>query len=226
MLELIDVEKNIINKPDYVDDGFLLCAPYYADKYPEILDVFNNEKYLSFVENILEKWFILYLYSNNCVPPNNGKTKAVRIHVDTPRTIPNYNYAVGSLILLDDFNEVNGATWLLPASQNQKEKPDEDFFYKNAERLIAPKGSVLFFNPSVWHSAGINNSDNWRSCLILAFCKAWMKQRVDIPRFIKHIDANKISPKVQQILGFNAQPPASFDEFYNKEEQTYTQPFT
>lgn len=225
MLNLISVEKEIINIPDYKDDGFLLCAPYYADKYPEILDVLTNEKYLSYVEQILEKWFTLYLYSNNCVPPNNGRTKAVNIHVDTPRMIPNYNYAIGSLILLDDFNEENGATWFLPASHNIAQKPDDEYFYKHAERLIAPKGSVCFFNPRVWHSAGVNNSNNWRSCLIVAFCKPWIKQRVDIPQFIKHIDKQKIPSKIQQILGMHAQPPTNFEEFYNKEKQTYTQPF-
>ncbi|HEY0262278.1 MAG TPA: phytanoyl-CoA dioxygenase family protein, partial [Chitinophagales bacterium] len=138
MLELIEEEKQMLQVPDYNDDGFLLCAPYYADKYPEILAVLQNEKYLSFVEAVLEKWFILYLYSNNCVPPNYGKTKAVRIHVDTPRLIPNYNWGIGSLILLDDFTEENGGTWLLPASQNQEQQPTEEFFYQNAERLVAP----------------------------------------------------------------------------------------
>ncbi|HUM50840.1 MAG TPA: hypothetical protein PK431_03455, partial [Chitinophagales bacterium] len=68
MLELIDVEKNAINIENYRDYGFLLCAPHYADKYPEILDVLNNEEMLHFVEQILEKWFIVYLYSNNCIP--------------------------------------------------------------------------------------------------------------------------------------------------------------
>ncbi|MBK6275605.1 MAG: hypothetical protein IPF58_13305 [Saprospirales bacterium] len=43
MLELIEVEKNAINIDNYRDYGFLLCAPHYADKYPEILDVLNNE---------------------------------------------------------------------------------------------------------------------------------------------------------------------------------------
>lgn len=225
MLDLIAVEKQLINKPDYKDDGFLLCAPYYADKYPEILEVLKNEEYLSFVETILEKWFILYLYTNNCVPSNHGKTKAVRIHVDTPRIVPDYNWAVGCLILLDDFTEQNGATWLLPASQNISEQPSENYFFSHAERLVAPKGSILFFNPRLWHSAGVNNSSHWRSCLILAFCRPWVKQRVDIPRFMEHIDKRTIPSPVQQLLGMQSQPPASLDEFYDTEKRSYTQPF-
>ena len=226
MLELIDVEKELINKENYKDYGFLLCAPYYADKHPEILDILNNDIYLKLIESILEKWFTIYLYTNNCIPPNNGITKAVRIHVDTPRNIKDYNYLVGTLILLDDFTEENGATWFLPKSHKSTEVPTEEYFYKNAVRLIAPKGSVVFFNPCTWHTAGTNHTNDWRNCIIIAYSKPWIKQRVDIPRFMQHIDKSAISPHIKQLLGFEATPPSNFTEFYGDEGQrTYTQPF-
>jgi ectoine hydroxylase-related dioxygenase (phytanoyl-CoA dioxygenase family) len=226
MLELIELEKKNINKEDYRDYGFLLCAPHYADKYPEILDALTNKNMLDFVEKVLEKWFIVYLYSNNCIPPNGGNTKAYKPHVDTPRYIPNYHQSVVAMITMDDFTELNGATWVLPASQNQKEKPDEEFFYANAERIVVPKGTICFFDPKVWHASGTNFSDHWRTCLLIVFSKPWMKQRVDIPRFMQHIDKNKIPKNIQQLLGFDAQPPASFTEFYGDEaERTFKQPF-
>ncbi len=226
MLELIEVEKNTINKPDYKDYGFLLCAPYYADKYPQILDVLNNEKMLDFVESILDKWFIVYLYSNNCIPPNGGNTKAYKPHVDTPRYIPNYHQSIVAMVTMDDYTEVNGATWVLPASQHQKEKPTDDFFYSNAKRVVVPKGTICFFDPKVWHAAGTNFSNDWRTCLLIVFCKPWMKQRVDIPRFMKHIDKHTLPKNIQQLLGFDCAPPANFNEFYgNEEERTFKQPF-
>jgi ectoine hydroxylase-related dioxygenase (phytanoyl-CoA dioxygenase family) len=226
MLHLIEVEKELINKTDYKDYGFLLCAPYYADKHPEILTLLENTEMLDFVESILDKWFTLYLYTNNCIPPNNGITKAVRIHVDTPRIIPNYDYLLATIILLDDFTEENGATWILPNSHLETEQPNEEYFYKNSVQFIAPKGSILYFNPRIWHAAGTNNSDNWRSCLIVAYCKPWVKQRVDIPRFMSHINTKEIPERTLQLLGFRAQTPGNFNEFYgDKEERTYTQPF-
>ncbi len=226
MLELIEEEKNLVKNPDYKDYGFLLCAPYYADKYPEILEILKNKEMLSLVESILEKWFTIYLYSNNCIPPNNGVTKAVRIHVDTPRIIPEYDYILASIILLDDFTEENGATWVLPASHNQETPPTEEYFYKNAVRFTAPKGSILYFNPRIWHAAGTNNSSEWRNCLILAYCKPWVKQRVDIPRFMEHINKENIPEETKQLLGFRAQTPSDFSEFYGGDkDRTYTQPF-
>lgn len=226
MLHLIEVEKNLINKEDYKDYGFLLCAPYYADKHPEILHILENTEMLDFVESILDKWFTLYLYTNNCIPPNNGVTKAVRIHVDTPRIIPNYDYLLATIILLDDFTKENGATWILPNSHLMTEAPDEATFYKDAVQFIAPKGSILYFNPRIWHAAGTNNSDQWRSCLIVAYSKPWVKQRVDIPSFMSHVDIKNIPERTLQLLGFRARTPKNFTEFYgNSEERTYTQPF-
>lgn len=226
MLELIEVEKNTINKPDYKDYGFLLCAPYYADKYPQILDVLNDKKMLDFVEEILQKWFIVYLYSNNCIPPNGGNTKAYKPHIDTPRYIPNYHQSIVAMITMDDYTELNGATWVLPSSQNLKEKPTDDFFYSNAKRIIVPKGTICFFDPKVWHAAGTNFSNDWRTCLLIVFCKPWMKQRVDIPRFMQHINKRTLPKNIQQLLGFDCAPPANFNEFYgNEEERTFKQPF-
>lgn len=144
MIDLIEVEKNAINIENYRDYGFLLCAPYYADKHPEILDVLNNVEMLQFVEEILEKWFIVYLYSNNCIPPNGGNTKAYKPHVDTPRYIQNYHQSIVAMITMDDYTELNGATWVLPASQSIREKPTDDYFYNNAQRVVVPKGTICF----------------------------------------------------------------------------------
>ena len=181
---------------------------------------------LDFVESVLDKWFIVYLYSNNCIPPNGGNTKAYKPHVDTPRYIPNYHQSVVAMITMDDYTELNGATWVLPASQNTKEKPTDNYFYSNAERIVVPKGTICFFDPTVWHAAGTNFSNEWRTCLLIVFSKPWMKQRVDIPRFMQHIDKKQISKKLQQLLGFDSAPPSDFNEFYgNDDERTFKQPF-
>ncbi|MCB0507272.1 MAG: phytanoyl-CoA dioxygenase family protein [Bacteroidetes bacterium] len=226
MLELIEVEKEAINLETYRDYGFLLCALHYADKYPQILEVLNNQEMLKFVETILEKWFIVYLYSNNCIPPNGGNTKAYKPHIDTPRYINNYHQSVVAMITMDDYTEENGATWVLPASQEVREKPTDEYFYNNAFRLVVPKGTICFFDPRVWHAAGTNFSSDWRTCLLIVFCRPWMKQRVDIPRFMSHIDKNTLSKHLQQLLGFHSAPPANFKEFYGDEhERTFVQPF-
>jgi ectoine hydroxylase-related dioxygenase (phytanoyl-CoA dioxygenase family) len=226
MLRLIDKEKELINRPDYKDYGFLLCAPYYAGEFPEIMHVFDQQAYLEPVKWILDEWFIVYLYTNNAIPPHNGVNKAVRIHVDTPRLIPGYNPALATLVTLDDFTTENGATWFLPGSHKHLAEPEEAEFYRHAERLIIPKGSVFYFNPRLWHAGGKNASTEWRNSIIVAYCRPWMKQRVDIPRFTGSVNKGGWPEHYFQLLGFRCSPPANFAEFYGEaSERTFTQPF-
>ena len=41
-----------------------------------------------------------------------------------------------------------------------------------------------------------------------------MKQRIDIPRAMSHLDLTGVSEVALQKLGFHAQVPASYDEYY------------
>jgi ectoine hydroxylase-related dioxygenase (phytanoyl-CoA dioxygenase family) len=51
-----------------------------------------------------------------------------------------------------------------------------------------------------------------------------MKQRIDIPRAMAHFDHRAFPARVRQKLGFLAQPPSSYDEYYAPPElRTFTQ---
>jgi ectoine hydroxylase-related dioxygenase (phytanoyl-CoA dioxygenase family) len=53
-----------------------------------------------------------------------------------------------------------------------------------------------------------------------------MKQRIDIPRAMAHIEHWLFPPRVRQKLGFLSQPPASYDEYYAPPGQrTYAQKY-
>jgi ectoine hydroxylase-related dioxygenase (phytanoyl-CoA dioxygenase family) len=152
------------------------------------------------------------------MPPNKTNYSR-RIHVDSPRLIPGYVTNMGATILLDDFTEENGATWFLPASHTMAEPPSEDYFYSHAKRLIAKAGSVWFFNARTWHAGGDNKTAQWRHALTVNMVRPWMKQRIDIPRAMAHMNLNGISETALQKLGFFAQVPASYDEYYVEPEK-------
>jgi ectoine hydroxylase-related dioxygenase (phytanoyl-CoA dioxygenase family) len=157
--------------------------------------------------------------------PPNGRNYSVRVHTDSPRIIPGYVTNMGATILLDDFTEENGATWYLPRSQSRADAPPEDEFYATAKRLIAPAGSVLFFNARIWHAGGDNHTDRWRHALTINMCRPYMKQRIDIPRAMQGMDLSRVSDQVKQKLGFFSQPPASLEEYYLPAEQrSFRQP--
>jgi ectoine hydroxylase-related dioxygenase (phytanoyl-CoA dioxygenase family) len=206
----IQKENEYHQQTNHVDAGMVLLCSLYEDCFTTL---FENDRLMQPFNDVLGEGCIVYAYTSSSMPPHKTNYSN-RIHVDCPRIIPGYITNMGATILLDDFTEENGATWFLPASQHMEEPPAEDAFYKNAKRMIAPAGSVWFFNARVWHTGGNNNTPGWRHALTINMCRPYMKQRIDIPRAMAHLDTAGYSSKTLQKLGFYAQVPASYDEYY------------
>lgn len=210
-LEIAKQKEATINLANNVKpDGTLLACPIYGGQF---IDVLENKFFFQPFNWILGDTCIIWVYTSSSLAPNSINSTS-RIHVDRPHFIPNFNEGVGSLILLDNFTEENGATWFLPSSHKTADEPDKDFFYKNANRLIAPKGSVFYFNLRMWHAGGMNKTNESRNALGIGMIRPYYKQRIDLPRAIKHIDTSSLSELAKQKLGFFSQPPTSIDEFY------------
>lgn len=195
---------------DYKDFGMVLLCALYGGAFWRL---FDNPRLVEPFNAILGEGCTVYAYTSSSMPPN-AVNYSGRIHVDCPRIIPGYVTNMGATILLDEFTEENGATWYLPNSHAMAEAPADTRFYREARRVIAPAGSVWYFNARTWHAGGANRSDRWRHALTINMARPWMKQRIDIPRAIGHLDLDALSPVARQKLGFDAQVPASYDEYY------------
>jgi ectoine hydroxylase-related dioxygenase (phytanoyl-CoA dioxygenase family) len=206
----IEAEVRYHATTDYPDYGMVLLCSLYGGAFWRL---FDYPSLISPFHAILGEGCIVYAYTSSSMPPNKVNYSG-RIHVDCPRLIPGYITNMGATILLDDFTEENGATWYLPNSHSLRDQPEEAYFYANAQRVIAPAGSVWFFNARVWHAGGNNATNRWRHALTINMGRPWMKQRLDIPRAMAHLDLSELSPGARQKLGFDAQVPASYDEYY------------
>jgi ectoine hydroxylase-related dioxygenase (phytanoyl-CoA dioxygenase family) len=203
------------------DYGMVMLCALHGGSF---LDLFDNERLLAPFNAVLGDECIVYAYTSSSMPPG-GVNYSGRIHVDSPRIIRGYVTNMGVTILLDDFTADNGATWFLPGSHERAETPTEEEFYQAARRVIAPAGSAFFFNARLWHAGGVNTTSSWRHALTINVCRAYMKQRIDIPRAMAGMDLTGTSDTVKQKLGFFAQPPASLEEYYLPPEQrSYRQP--
>lgn len=194
----------------YADYGMVLLCSLYGEVFEQL---FENERFLAPFEAVLGPGCIVYAYTSSSMP-GGGSNFSYRIHVDCPRLIPGYVTNMGATILLDDFTEDNGATWFLPGSHLMAEAPSEEYFTAHARRLVAPAGTVFFFNARLWHRGGANTTDAWRHALTVNMCRPFMKQRLDIPRAMANAGLEPSSPRVRQKLGYDAQVPASYDEYY------------
>lgn len=217
LLETIDREAAYHGGTDYSDYGMVLLCALYGRIFT---DLFDNERFLEPFEAAMGPGCIVYAYTSSSMPPS-GANYSHRLHVDSPRLIPGYVTNMGATIALDDFTVDNGATWFLPGSHTLPDPPPEEQFFSEGKRVVAPAGSVFFFNARLWHSGGANSTDSWRHALTVNMCRPFMKQRLDIPRALEGagVDTGAISPRARQKLGFDAQVPASYEEYYVPAEQ-------
>ncbi len=195
------------NKSDFA--MVLLCSLYGGT----MLELFDNKKLNAHFNAVLGEGCTVYAYTSSSMPPRQTNYSG-RVHVDCPRIIPGFITNMGATIALDDFTEDNGATYLLPRSQERADAPADEEFYGKAKRFIAPAGSVLFFNARLWHAGGQNKTEAWRHALTVNMARPWMKQRIDIPRAMAHMDLSSQPECVLQKLGFLAQVPADYAEYY------------
>lgn len=219
--EAIRREADYHGGQDYSDFGMVLLCALYGQ---EFLDLFANERFLEPFEAVMGPGCIVYAYTSSSMPPS-ATNFSRRIHVDCPRLIPGYVTNMGATILLDDFTEENGATSFLPGSHERAEAPTEEEWARDSRQVIAPAGSVFFFNARLWHRGGANLTPDWRHALTVNMCRPYMKQRLDIPRALEGAGIEPSSQRVRQKLGYDAQVPISYDEYYQPPElRKYKQP--
>ena len=204
----INEECKFHNNITFKDYGMvLLCSKYRG----ELLNIFNIDRIFKPFEWILGENCITYSNTSTSMPPNKTNYSN-RIHIDSPIDYPNdYILRLLSLIALDDFTEENGATWFLPKSHTINKEPNKEFFYNNAERLLLPAGSILYWNPKIWHAGGNNDTDEWRDALTIVMTRHFCKQRLDIPNILGDVG---VSDNAKRRLGYSNQPPKNYKEYY------------
>ena len=137
-----------------------------------------------------------------------------RVHRDQRTYSGDIHLMAQLLVMLDEFTEDNGATYLLTGSHRMREKPSEDVFFDRAVRAVGPAGSIVVFDSNLWHAAGVNRTDRPRRALTLAFTRPFIKQQLDYPRALGYDRRGSFTPALRQLLGYNARVPASLDEWY------------
>lgn len=200
---------------EYQDYGMVLICSLYGGTFWRLFDLPSVT--MPF-EAVLGDGCIVYAYTSSSMPPGKGNYSS-RIHVDCPRLIPGYVTNMGATILLSDFTTENGATYFLARSHNRLHAPTEEEFLSRSERLVAAKGSIFFFNARIWHMGGSNTTARWRHALTINMCRSYMRQRIDIPRSMAHMNLDGLSGKAAQKLGFDVQIPTSREEYYQPPEK-------
>jgi ectoine hydroxylase-related dioxygenase (phytanoyl-CoA dioxygenase family) len=191
---------------------------------PELVDFLGELKNLGILKDIEENYFESKFILNSFSALNNLPDESAfsaEIHRDIRFHSGQCNLMLNCLVMLDDFTEENGATWILPGSHRRKEKPDREEFFKSAIQATGRAGDILVFNSNMFHCSGKNVTDKGRRGLPIVFCKSALKQLLDYPRAF---GAREFSPEIKQLLGYESRVPASLDEWYQPKERRFYKP--
>ena len=181
-----------------------------GDSFLEYLEIMPIKPY---IERYFGGKYVLNSYGG-LINSAHSRSYAHEIHRDIRSFSGTMPVLLNTLLMLDDFTEQNGATYLLPGGHKLAEKPSKEDFYAKAEQALGPAGSILMFNSNLWHAGGDNRTDKPRRCIAPMFCKPWVKPQFDYPRALGYDALERFSPELRQILGYNARIPATLDEWY------------
>ena len=128
---------------------------------------------LKSVLNLILKEYHLTTFSSNTL---RKEVDGRGFHVDYPyhnlnEPYPDEILGVQVNFALDDFTIENGATIYIPDSYKAHCFPNRNSEYFNKEKkyMLAPKGSVILYRGDMWHTQGINVTDNPRVALLANF---------------------------------------------------------
>jgi len=196
-------------------DGTVHHLPCAGGAFIEFLDS-------GYGQAVLDAFFagpyILNTYGAVLNLPNDPSYVA-RVHRDQRTFSGAIRLMAQLLVMLDDFTEANGATFFLSGSHGLSERPPDSRFFRDAVRAIGATGSIVVFDSNLWHAAGMNTTSLPRRALTLAFTRPFVKQQLDYPRALGYERAQTLSPRLRQLLGYNARVPASLDEWYQPPER-------
>jgi ectoine hydroxylase-related dioxygenase (phytanoyl-CoA dioxygenase family) len=146
------------------------------------------------------------------------------IHRDIRSYTGDFKLMIQLMVVLDDFTLENGATHFLSGSHKREEKPDEEYFYKNADRAVVKKGSIIAFDANLWHATGKNYTDKPRRALTMAFTRPIFKPQLDYSRALGYAFGEGLDEDLRQVLGYNARIPENLYEYYQPTEKRMYQP--
>jgi ectoine hydroxylase-related dioxygenase (phytanoyl-CoA dioxygenase family) len=149
------------------------------------------------------------LSSFNARSANPHSKEAQPLHCDAGALPDAAGFWVCNTIwLLDDFTASNGATRIVPGSQNWHKFP-RDVLTDPAQPhpaevlLLAPAGSVIVMNTHAWHGGTANNTSTPRRALHAFYCRSDKPQQQYQKRLLRPETQARLSPELRSLLALD-----------------------
>lgn len=149
------------------------------------------------------------LSSFNARSANPYSSEAQPLHCDAGAVPDAAGFWVCNTIwLLDDFTLDNGATRVVPGSQNWHKLPqavlaDPEQRHPDEVLLLAPAGSVIVMNTHAWHGGTANKTFAPRRALHAFYCRFDKPQQQYQKRLLRPETQAQLSPELRALLALD-----------------------
>jgi ectoine hydroxylase-related dioxygenase (phytanoyl-CoA dioxygenase family) len=186
---------------------------------PLFFSVMELPEVLAVVDGTVSETAVLHVQNGFILPSGAGGSHQHSFHRDFPRYLDGYVASVNTLIAIDEFTPENGATIVVPGTHQRSERPDDAYLAGESVAVECPAGSMLVFDSTLWHAAGVNQSGRDRLGINQQFTRSFFKQQLDCVRALGADVIQAQSPRTQQLLGWYTRVPTSLDEYYRPAEE-------
>ena len=165
----------------------------------------------TYVSAILSDTAILHLQNGIVTFPERRHNQG-KFHKDFAKSFRSSKpLSLNAFVVIDEFSEQTGGTWLVPGSHLFENMPSDQFIEEHKVQLIAKPGSILFFDSTLWHAGGVNLSKTRRRAINHQFTLPFIKQQLDYPAILK--GTIELESKLAQVMGLWTIPPKSIAEY-------------
>jgi len=190
---------------------------------PHFFEFLALPELLAVVDGTVSPTAILHLQNGFILPsvPDvqaRGRFQST-YHQDFPRVLGGYLASINVFFAIDEFTETNGATSVIPGTQQSESAPSADVQAATEVCLTCPAGSMIVFDSTLWHAAGRNVSGADRLAINHQFTRSFFKQQIDYVRALGNDAVMGLPARTQQLLGWYTRDPTSLDEYYRPSDQ-------
>jgi len=122
---------------------------------------------------------------------------------DGSHGLPRPGPAVGAIAIwaLTDFTRENGGTRVVQGSHRFDRRPKRGDAPETVQ-VEMPAGSVLFYNASLWHGGGQNQSGRRRLAIVNNYCAGFLRQEECQLLAIPRDQVAGFSPRLRKLIGY------------------------
>lgn len=190
---------------------------------PHFFRLLEIPEMLAIVDRTVCETAVLHLQNGFVLPSfphdQNPQVFQNRFHQDFPRVLNGYLASINVMCAIDEFTRANGATLVVPGTHQTHSPFDPAYLETHAVPVECPAGSLLVFDSTLWHAAGVNTSGKDRLAINHQFTRSYLKQQIDYVRALGDEAVLAQKPRTQQVLGWYTRVVTSLDEYYRPESE-------